>query len=135
MIALLDTHAWIWLVNGVPGGLRAAALAELEAAGTERAVAAISVWEVAMLAAKGRIHLRTSCLEWVETSLARARIRVLPLEPAAAVDAAALPGDFHGDPADRLIVATARHAGATVYTRDRRILDYAALGYVRAREV
>ena len=69
---------------------------------------------------------------WIDTALDLPGARLLPTEPAIAIDSVCLPGSFHADPADRLIVATALHCGAVPFTADRAILDYATAGHVRA---
>jgi PIN domain nuclease of toxin-antitoxin system len=131
---LLDTHVWVWLALGTPGSLDPQVLAAIDAAARRRALllSITSVWEVAMLHAKQRLHLPMPVATWVERALAPADITLLPLaRPPVLLDSCALPGDFHADPADRLLVATARAEGATLVTRDRKILDYAQLGHVR----
>lgn len=87
-----------------------------------------------MLEAKGRVQLPMDCLAWVGEATRRSGIRILPLSPEIAVASTRLPGDLHGDPADRIIAATARHEGAILVTRDRALLGYAARGYLRALE-
>lgn len=133
---LLDTHVWIWLVNGGPERLLVGAAEAIRqaSAASALAVSAISVWEVAMLESKGRLQLQMDCLEWVTEATRRARLRVVPLSPEIAVASTRLPGDFHGDPSDRIIAATARHESAVLVTRDRAMLGYAARGYLRAME-
>ncbi len=95
-------------------------------------VAAISMWEIAMLAAHGRITLAKPTLEWIENALRSSSVGIEPLTPRIAADSCELPGRFHNDPADRLIIATARATDAALVTRDKRVLDYAALGHVAA---
>ncbi len=132
---LVDTHVWLWYAQGDLRRLpaeRAECLTGLDRQG-KLYLSVMSVWELAMLAAKGRIHLGCSTDQWVRTFLRRTRFQVLELTIGAALDANALPGDFHADPADRLIVATARHHELTLITDDRKILDYGAQGYLRAR--
>jgi PIN domain nuclease of toxin-antitoxin system len=129
---LLDTHVWIWFNEG---------LAELSdqvrrsiddaARRGEAWVSVISAWEVGMLYSKGRLRLEASCLDWVQRALAPP-LALAALTAEIAVECNALPGRFHNDPADRIIAATARVEGLTVVTRDRRILDYAAEGYLSA---
>ncbi len=135
-LLILDTHVWIWLVNGGPEPLLGGATDAIRraCAASALAVSAISIWEVAMLEAKGRLQLQMDCLEWVAEATRRAGLRVLPLSPEVAVASTRLPGDLHGDPADRIIAATARHEGAILVTRDRSLLGYAAQGYLRAIE-
>jgi len=77
-----------------------------------------------MLEAKGRIRLSKDCLAWVHDALASPGISLVPLTPEIAVESCRLPGTFHGDPADRILVATARLLGATLLTRDTGILAY-----------
>lgn len=77
-----------------------------------------------MLAAHGRIALAKPALEWIRENLPAARLQVLPLTPEVAVEAANLPGEFHRDPADRIIVATAPVLNCPVVTSDERILRY-----------
>jgi PIN domain nuclease of toxin-antitoxin system len=132
-LLLLDTHIWLWVVAGAPD-LSAQVrntIIEAAAAGTLR-IAAISLWEVALLAAHGRIVLGKSIGLWLDEALADPGPALDPLTPQIAIESYALPDAFHRDPADRLIVATARVTNATLITRDRRILDYAARGHLTA---
>jgi PIN domain nuclease of toxin-antitoxin system len=116
---LLDTHAWIWAV-AEPDRLGARAVATLEAAGTVVLVSAISFWEVAVLARKGRLVIGEPPESWCQRALAAMSARAIPLEPATALAAERLEG-LHGDPADRFLVATAHATGAVLVTRDERI--------------
>ncbi len=93
-------------------------------------VSAITPWEIGMLVAKGRLVLDRDVMDWLQAALSLPGIRVAPLEPALAVASTRLPGELHGDPADRLIVATARHLGATLVTADAALLAYGQLGHV-----
>jgi PIN domain nuclease of toxin-antitoxin system len=132
-LLLLDTHVWLWLNAGSPdlSTETRETINGAAAAGTLR-IAAISLWEVALLASRGRIVLGKSIGLWLEEALADPGPDIDPLSPQIAVESYALPDVFHRDPADRLIVATARVANATLMTRDRRILDYAARGHLTA---
>jgi len=129
---LLDTHVWVWLMEGNDRLLPDVRDA-IQSAVPERllSVAAISVWEVAMLEAKGRIVLDVDCNVWVRRALAAPGLSLTPLHPEIAVASTRLPDDFHGDPADRIIVATARQGGCTLVTADEAILKYAKSGHVR----
>lgn len=87
--------------------------------------------EVSLLHAKRRLRLGRALRTWVRQALAPP-IRVADLTPEIALECHHLPVWLHSDPADRVLVATARQEGLTLLTRDRTILDYAARGYVRA---
>lgn len=130
---LLDTHIWIWLSFGTPGVFSPAMQNRLGL--SDRAnplhVSFISAWEVAMLGVKGRLNLEMPTQTWIEQSLSHPAMRLLALDdPAIAVECNELPGDFHADPADRLLVATARIGGYSLVTRDQKILDYGQAGHV-----
>lgn len=94
-------------------------------------VSVMSVWEIGMLESKGRLELKMSCAEWVRRALDTPGLALAPLTPEIAIESSRLPGSFHGDPADRLLVATARIAGLRLMTKDGRLLDYGGHGYVR----
>jgi len=132
-LLLLDTHVWLWLVAGSPElSTQARHTIDTAAAAGALRIAAISLWEIVLLATRGRIVLSKSIGSWLEEALAEPGPAIDPLTLQIATDSYALPGEFHRDPADRLIVATARVANATLMTRDRRILDYAACGHLAA---
>lgn len=130
---LLDTHVWVWLAEG-RAGVRPEAVALMERAGEESLlrVSAISAWEVGMLEATGRLRFDVPCEEWVEKAFGLPGLSLMPLTPSICLRSSRLPGNLHGDPADRLIVATARELGALLLTRDEPILQYAAKGHLRA---
>jgi PIN domain nuclease of toxin-antitoxin system len=130
---LLDTHVWIWLVHGEDRIAQDMLERILTAAGAgAMGISVMSLWELGLLDAKGRINLSMSCGAWVRTALDRSRAVTVPLTPAAAIGCHQLPGWPHSDPVDRILVATARNEGMTLVTRDRAILDYAAQGHIRA---
>jgi len=120
---LLDTHAWVWWV-GRAQRLGQKLVAGLDALPADRRpyLSDISLWEVAMLAERGRVSLTLPLPEWLETAAHPRTVRLVAITPAIAADTAALPTTFHRDPADRLIVATCRVMGLSLLTRDRRIL-------------
>jgi PIN domain nuclease of toxin-antitoxin system len=130
---LLDTHVWIWfmLANAELAVSERNAINRAAASGQLR-IAAISVWEAALLASRGRVVLGRPLTQWITEAVSAPGLTIEPLLPQVAVEACSLPEAFHRDPADRLIVATARVANATLMTRDRRILDYAARGHLTA---
>jgi PIN domain nuclease of toxin-antitoxin system len=129
---LLDTYVWVWLLEGRTG-IHQEALDLMERAGEESflRVSAISAWEVGMLEAKGRLRFDIPCEDWVENAFHVPGMSLVPLTPSICVRSSRLPGDFHGDPADRLIVATARQIGAVLLTKDVQIIQYAAQGHLR----
>lgn len=122
-MVVLDTHAWIWWTAD-PERLSPAARAAADEADSV-GIAAISCWELGMLALRGRITLDRDPARWVRQALARPGVVALPLGPKIAVAAALLEGEgLNGDPADRMIYATARDAGAKLVTRDRRLREF-----------
>jgi PIN domain nuclease of toxin-antitoxin system len=132
-VILADTQAIIWLLQNDPKLGSRAQEAMFEAAGTDGiAISAITPWEISMAAAKGRLTLGRPTQEWVEAMLFMPGIHLAPVEPQIGVDAGELPGEIHGDPADRLIIATARWLDCPLMTADGKILDYAEAGHVQA---
>jgi PIN domain nuclease of toxin-antitoxin system len=124
---LLDTHIWIWLMTGDARARSVKLQNRVEQAASKQQVfvSIISVWELAMLEAKGRIDLSLEPLEWVQRALREPGVSLAPLTPEIAVASTRLPASFPGDPADRLLVATARSMQLTLVTADKRILRYA----------
>jgi PIN domain nuclease of toxin-antitoxin system len=118
MIAL-DTHAWIWLASS-PSKLSRKARSACSSA-EALLVSAISVWEVAMLVAKARLVLDRDVEIWIRQALALPKVRLEPLTPIIAVRATRLASAFPGDPADRIIAATALEHAAPLVTRDERL--------------
>jgi PIN domain nuclease of toxin-antitoxin system len=130
---LLDTHVWLWFMLAN----RELAISEQDvinsaAASGQLRIAAISVWEAALLASRGRVALSRPLALWMTEAVSAPGLSIEPLLPLVAIEASLLPETFHRDPADRLIVATARVTNAQLMTRDHRILDYAARGHVEA---
>ncbi len=123
MMALLDTHVLLWWLDD-PARLSAAQREVIETADSESPllVSDISLWEVATLHSLGRIRLATPIREWLDKAVAPPLVRRQAISPAIAAEVAALPDSFHRDPADRILVATARVFGATLLTQDRRIV-------------
>jgi len=136
-LLVLDTHVWLWAVEGATEKMSRPALAAVEDAGRHGrvAVSAISVWEVAMLEARGRISLSRPVEEWVRAALRAPGVRLLELTPEIAVESTRLPAGLHGDPADRILAASARMAGGVLATRDRALVEYARLGHLEVLDV
>lgn len=124
-MVLLDTHAWIWWVHRDP---------RLTAGDTERLeglaesdlffVSAISLWEVAKLVEKRRLQLYMELDAWLEAATSGSAVGIIDLTPDIAVESTRLPGDFHSDPADQIIVATARVHACPLVTADGKIRAY-----------
>lgn len=133
---LLDTHVWVWLVTGdVALGTQARRRIEDAASGGQLLVSAISVWEVGMLERKGRLRFAVPVEQWVHAALTLPGITSVQIDAQIALEAAQLPGEFHGDPADRLLVATARRGGMVIATRDEKMMAYSQAGFVRTHAV
>lgn len=116
---LLDTHAWLWWA-GDPGKLSSRARARIEAE-RDLGISAISCWEVGMLVERGRLRLNPDARTGLQEALGIPRLRVVPVTQTVATDGGFLGPDFHGDPADRIIVATALELRAALVTKDERI--------------
>lgn len=123
---LLDTHVLVWLDMGSTRlGKKALRLIDTALAHDELAVSSMSFWEVAMLTRKGRVELQGEVSGWRKELLGKG-VREIPLHGGMAIRAGELP-DFHGDPADRMIVATALETSASLVTADERILAWLGL--------
>jgi PIN domain nuclease of toxin-antitoxin system len=124
MRALLDTHILVQWVSS-PELLSPAQRHALDAASVSFPVMVsdISLWEIATLVSLGQLALDRPLREWLERAAAPPLVRRLGISPAVAAAVADLPGTFHRDPADRIIVATARVVGAALLTNDARIRD------------
>jgi PIN domain nuclease of toxin-antitoxin system len=121
-VIVLDTHAWIWWAAS-SSRLPAKARHAIDGA-SAIGVCAISLWEVAMLVSKGRLQFDRDALGWIKQALALPRVELIAISPAIAVRATQLPGTFPGDPADRLIVASAMAERGAIVTRDDRIRKF-----------
>ena len=132
---LLDTHVLVWLMGGVQR-LGPKARAAIHAAGQrqELLISAITPWEVALLVSKKRIEVYRDVLEWVRDALATPGASLAALEPEIAVASVRLPFDMHADPADRILVATARHLGASLVTADEALLEIAKDGHFKTMD-
>ena len=125
---VLDTHAWIWWA-AEPTRLSAAARRALDDEAV-RGVCAVSVWELAVLVARGRLVLDRDIAVWVDDALAMPGVELLPLTPAIAIAAGGASLNLHGDAADRMIAATALVHRAPLVTKDERLRAVEALDTV-----
>ena len=125
MPAVLDTHAWIWWVTKDRRlSRRARTTIERAASRGELYVSLYSVWEMAKKVEKGLLALDRPLDEWLNAALETEGLQVAELTRPILVDSCRLPQPFHDDPADQIIVATARSHSATLVTKDARLRAY-----------
>lgn len=122
---LLDTHTWIWW-NMRPRKLskRVRSLISTPKKYEELLLSAISPWEFSKLLQKGRLGISLHPEDWIRLALEMPKLRLVPLSPVIAYRSTILPQPFHEDPADQIIVSTAREEDATILTLDKRIRSY-----------
>ena len=130
---VLDTHAWLWL-EADPDRLGQSARRRIEhvARAGRLWVSVLSVWEIGMLVAKDRIRLSMPVDEWVRQASATPGMQMLGLIPDIALESTRLPDAPHGDPIDRMLIASARVHNLTLVTADEKILAYAGQGRLKA---
>lgn len=135
-LLLLDTHCWLWAQLGLIQRLSRAALEAIRSAESEGnlRVSVISIWELAMLEQRGRVALPMNVRTWVDQALSKPGITVAQLTPEIMIESVHLPGEMHGDPADRMLVATARVQGATLLSKDEQLIRYSRLRHVKLVE-
>jgi PIN domain nuclease of toxin-antitoxin system len=132
-VILLDTHVVLWYFsNSTQLGRASRELIDRQDRTNPFHVSAVSAWEIALLVKRGRMDLGKSALTWFEEAKRLSSWRSIPLDIEIAIESAALPGEFHNDPADRFLVATARFNGFTLITADGAILEYSKAGHVKA---
>jgi len=133
---LLDTHVWVLYANKTPG-LKKSTIEAIDG-GLESGtifVSAISVWEIALLVRQNKLALQTSIERWIDQALAVSGLQLLPFSPQIAIESVNLPQPMHKDPADRILVASARVERLTLVTSDKAVLDFAkstGLAHLRA---
>lgn len=126
MIAV-DTHVLLWWLNGssqLSAVAQKAIKKELSQESGVILVSSISAWEIALLVEKGRLVLSINVDDWLKIAEEIDGVRFVAVDNDVAIQATRLPGDFHADPADRMIVAMARHLGVPLVTADARIRGY-----------
>jgi PIN domain nuclease of toxin-antitoxin system len=125
MPVLLDTHAWLWWA-AQDARLTRRAASHIQKAQRQATlwVSLMSIWELAKKIEKGQLALDRPLDEWLDVALAMPGLQTLELTRSVLLESCRLPQPFHGDPADQIIVATARTQGAVVVTRDARLRDY-----------
>ena len=125
---LLDTHVWVWYLEGDASHLSPALVALLERLGRrgDLRVLDISYWEVAMKTAKGKLAFSVEPTIWLQRAKKAGGIRFLPLDREILLLSTRLPGTLHNDPADRMLIAAAQLNSLPLVTADTFILEYAA---------
>jgi len=130
-VILLDTHVLVWALQDEPRlGANARALLDENILSDGLMVSAITPWEIALLEKRSRITLGVDVRRWITEALALPGVVLANLDPEIAIDSVMLPGSFQKDPADRIIIATARHFKVPLLTVDRAILAYGEAGHV-----
>jgi PIN domain nuclease of toxin-antitoxin system len=131
---LLDTCACLWIVGNEISDATAKQLTEAYNDGLPLFVSPITAFEIGNMARKGRFKADHTPQRWFAKLISMPGTRLAEMPPELLIESALLPGGIHGDPADRIIAATAREYGYTVLTRDRALLSYAKQGHLSALE-
>ncbi len=123
---VIDTHVLVWWVSGETCLSTAAdkAIKETLLNGSEVIVSAISAWEISMLIEKGRLILSMDVASWLDEVTHIDGVRFVPIDIETGIKSTLLPGEFHKDPADRMIVATARKLAVPLVTADEKMMHY-----------
>ena len=122
---MLDTHTWIWWhMNPQKLSQKVKKIIKNTNSYDEILLSAISPWEFSKLLEKKKIGISCDPEDWINSALDMPKFRLIPLSPVLAYRSTVLPQPFHSDPADQIIVATAREENATILTKDERILTY-----------
>ena len=134
-LLLLDTHTLIWSVEYDPKlGSATKDILNQAAQQNQIRVSAITPWEIGLLVNKGRLKLSSEVMEWIRAALSKPGVQLAPLDPEIAVESTRLPWEMHSDPADRILVATARKLGATLVTADQALLAMGGSGKFRVMD-
>jgi len=122
---VLDTHIWLWWISN-PEYLSTLARQTIEQAVSAKGIiiSSISTWEVALLVEKGRLELSIELRDWIRKTEDLPFVRFMPVDNTIALRSLTMPGNFHPDPADRIITATAMTMGLPLITKDDKILNY-----------
>ncbi|MDR1031966.1 MAG: type II toxin-antitoxin system VapC family toxin [Holosporales bacterium] len=128
---LLDTHVFLWLMNGDQklNKRNQERIEKIVNSGARICLSAISIWEIGMLVAKQRIVLSQPIDKWINQAIEISSIKIIELANEILLDSCSLPGQFHGDSADRMIVATSRIKHMPLITQDEKILSYIENGF------
>ena len=123
---ILDTHVLLWWVSGsdLLSATAKKVIKRTLTAGSEIIISSISAWEISMLISKGRLILSMDIESWLDEVSQIDGVRFMPVDNEICIKSAVLPGEFHKDPADRMIVATARKLAIPLVTADEKIIKY-----------
>ncbi len=124
---LMDTHAWLWFIEEHPRLSSKVILDKIRRASEQEVLilSIISIWEIGLLVQNRKLVLEESIFAWVSNGIEHSKVIVKSLTIDSALNSASLPGTFHKDPADRVILATAIELGATIMTADEKMIAYA----------
>ncbi|MBB3913911.1 type II toxin-antitoxin system VapC family toxin [Rhizobium fabae] len=129
---VIDTHILVWAMqDDARLGSQARRVIDEMTEKSRILISAITPWEIAMLVQKGRLALGDDVGRWIDDALSLPGLQLAPIEPSIAIDSVRLPGEFHADPADRIIAATARFHRVPLLTADQAILSYGARGHLQ----
>jgi PIN domain nuclease of toxin-antitoxin system len=128
---VLDTHVWLWaMIGDMSLTLNFRKAFEHALKMHHVLISPISVWEIGMLVAKDRLQIDMDSQEWIDQALDVPGIKLSAITPRIAIQSTRLPGTIHGDPADRILVATAHEENAVLVTCDGKLLEYGKDKYV-----
>ncbi len=124
---LMDTHAWLWFIEEHPRLSSKVILDKIRRASEQEVLilSIISIWEIGLLVQNRKLVLEENIFAWVSNGIEHSKVIVKSLTIDSALNSASLPGTFHKDPADRVILATAIELGATIMTADEKMIAYA----------
>ncbi len=132
---LLDTHAWLWLME--EGEMNAASFQLCRDAARQNLLllSPISLWEIGLKASHGKLEIPAPVREWLRSAVSKSRVNLARFDLDVACESSELPAEFHGDPADRIIAATCRMNSYTFLTRDTTLLELSARGFFHAHRI
>ena len=132
---ILDTHILVWYAEGIKLSKQQADLIDKTRIEKKLFISAITVWEISMLSSKGRLVLASPIKEWVNSLLTVSGIKLVDLSSDILIESSLLPNYEYKDPADRMIISSARITNSHLMTFDQKIINYANLGYLKLANV
>ena len=128
---ILDTHVLMWYSQGIELTSQQVNLIDQAITNSSLYISAISIWEITMLANKGKIVINIPIKDWINKLLLISKIKIIDLSPDTLIESVLLPNYEYRDPADRLIIASVRLTNSVLMTFDQKIINYANLGYLK----